>query len=155
MMNRRMVTGTLPRSSFIIHNSSFPLPMLHCIIVTPERTVRDCEAQFVALPLYDGEIGIALGHTPLVGRLGAGEMRITGESGVGRFYVEGGFVEVAGDVVSVLTPRGPGPRGRCDGRPRATPRSAPARPPTPNRSRCVSVSPTNTGPRIRVARRGE
>jgi len=79
--------------------------MIQCIVVTPERTVRDEPAEFVALPLYDGEIGIAPRHTPLIGRLGCGEMRITGEEGVSRFYLEGGFVEVLGDVISVLTQR--------------------------------------------------
>jgi len=78
---------------------------LQCIVVTPERTVEDQPAEFVALTLFDGEIGIAPGHTPLIGRLGFGEMRITGPAGTDRFYVEGGFVEVAGDVISVLTPR--------------------------------------------------
>lgn len=78
---------------------------LQCIVVTPERTVLDCQADFVALTLYDGEIGIAPGHTPLVGRLGPGEMRVTSEAGLERFYVEGGFVEVLGDVVTVLTGR--------------------------------------------------
>jgi F-type H+-transporting ATPase subunit epsilon len=78
---------------------------LHCIVVTPERTVRDEEADFVALTLFDGEIGIAPGHTPLVGRLGYGEMRITRAGNIARYYVEGGFVEVADDVVSVLTQR--------------------------------------------------
>jgi F-type H+-transporting ATPase subunit epsilon len=78
---------------------------LQCIIVTPERTVRDQRAEFVALPLYDGEIGIAPGHTPMIGRLGAGEMRIRTPDRTSRFYVEGGFVEVLGDVVSVLTSR--------------------------------------------------
>jgi F-type H+-transporting ATPase subunit epsilon len=75
------------------------------MVVTPERTVCDEQAQFVALPLYDGEIGIAPRHAPLIGRLGCGELRITGPTGLRRFYVEGGFVEVLGDVVSVLTPR--------------------------------------------------
>jgi F-type H+-transporting ATPase subunit epsilon len=79
--------------------------MLQCIVVTPERTVRDCAAQFVALPLYDGELGIAPRHTPLIGRLGCGELRISRGGTVSRFYLEGGFVEVLGDVVSVLTPR--------------------------------------------------
>jgi F-type H+-transporting ATPase subunit epsilon len=79
--------------------------MLHCIVVTPERTVCDERAEFVALPLYDGELGVAPRHTPLIGRLGCGELRITGEGGVSRFYVEGGFVEVLHDVVSVLTAR--------------------------------------------------
>lgn len=81
------------------------MPELKCLVVTPERTLRDVPAEFVALPLFDGEIGIAPGHSPLIGRLGSGEMRIHQEDGVERFYIEGGFVEVLGDVVSVLTRR--------------------------------------------------
>jgi F-type H+-transporting ATPase subunit epsilon len=79
---------------------------MQCIVVTPERTVYDQAAEFVALSLYDGEIGIAQGHTPLIGRLGCGEMRIRrSEQETDRYYIEGGFVEVLGDVVSVLTQR--------------------------------------------------
>jgi len=78
---------------------------LHCLIVTPERTVLDREVDFVALPLYDGEIGIAPGRAPMVGRLGPGEIRITSEKGFERLYVEGGFVEVVGTLVTVLTSR--------------------------------------------------
>ena len=81
------------------------MPQLQCILVTPERTLLEEPAEFVALPLYDGEIGIAPLHTPMIGRLGSGELRISGETGTRRFYVEGGFVEVAGDEVSVLTGR--------------------------------------------------
>lgn len=78
---------------------------LHCIVVTPERTQLDQPAEFVALPLFDGEIGIAAGHTPMIGRLGSGEMRISGSEGLDRYYVEGGFVEVSGSTVTVLTNR--------------------------------------------------
>ena len=78
---------------------------LQCIVVTPEQTVRDEPAEFVALTLFDGEIGVAPGHTPLIGRLGYGEMRITAGGTVSRYYVEGGFVEVVRNVVSVLTGR--------------------------------------------------
>ena len=78
---------------------------MQCIVVTPERTLYDQPAEFVALTLYDGEIGIAPGHTPMIGRLGYGEMRIRREGRADRYYVEGGFVEVLGDVVSVLTQR--------------------------------------------------
>ena len=78
---------------------------LQCIVVTPERTVRDTPADFVVLTLFDGEIGIAPGHTPLIGRLGSGEMRIRQGEATARYYVEGGFVEVVGNVVSVLTNR--------------------------------------------------
>jgi F-type H+-transporting ATPase subunit epsilon len=78
---------------------------MQCIVVTPERTVFDQSADFVALTLFDGEIGIAPGHTPMIGRLGFGEMRIRHEERDDRYYVEGGFVEVLDDVVSVLTRR--------------------------------------------------
>jgi F-type H+-transporting ATPase subunit epsilon len=79
--------------------------MLQCIVVTPERTLYDQPAEFVALTLFDGEIGIAPSHTPLIGRLGYGEMRIQADGRTEHYYVEGGFVEVLDDVVSVLTPR--------------------------------------------------
>ncbi len=81
------------------------MPDLRCIVVTPEQTVRDGLAEFVALTLFDGEIGIAAGHAPMIGRLGSGEMRITHEEGIDRYYLEGGFVEVLGNVVSILTSR--------------------------------------------------
>jgi F-type H+-transporting ATPase subunit epsilon len=78
---------------------------LKCIVVTPEQTVRETTADFVAVTLFDGEIGIGPGHTPLIGRLGYGELRIRHGKEIERFYVEGGFVEVVGDVISLLTHR--------------------------------------------------
>ena len=78
---------------------------LQCLIVTPEKTLLDQQAEFVALPLYDGEIGIAPDHTPMIGRLGAGELRIRTPERTSRFYVENGFVEVLNNVVTVLTSR--------------------------------------------------
>lgn len=78
---------------------------LQCVVVTPEATVVDTQAEFVALPLYDGEIGIAPLHSPMIGRLGYGELRIVSGGKTSSYYVDGGFVQVAGDVVSVLTNR--------------------------------------------------
>ena len=76
---------------------------LNCIVVTPEATALETSAEFVALPLYDGEIGIAPGRSPMIGRLGYGEMRIRGGGKTSRYYVDGGFVQVADNVISVLT----------------------------------------------------
>ncbi len=81
------------------------MAQLNCIVVTPEETALDEKTDFVALPLFDGEIGIGPGHSPLIGRLGFGEMRIRTGGIVRRFYVDGGFVQVNGNVVSVLTNR--------------------------------------------------
>lgn len=78
---------------------------MQCLVVTPEATVLDEPADFVALPLFDGEIGISPKHAPMLGRLGYGEMRVTRGGQTRRYYIDGGFVEVAADVISVLTQR--------------------------------------------------
>jgi F-type H+-transporting ATPase subunit epsilon len=85
-------------------HSSIPA-ILRCIVVTPETTVLDTAADFVALPLFDGEAGIAPGRAPLIGRLGYGELRVRSGESQNRYYVDGGFVQVARNVVSVLTNR--------------------------------------------------
>lgn len=77
---------------------------MKCIVVTPEKTVLDQEADLVVLPLYDGEYGIAPMHTPVIGRIGAGELRIKFEgNSLDSWYIEGGFAEVQNDMISVLT----------------------------------------------------
>jgi F-type H+-transporting ATPase subunit epsilon len=78
---------------------------LQCVVVTPERALLDETVDFVALPMYDGELGVLPGRAPLIGRLGPGELRIRHGEHVERFYVDGGFAQVRGDVVTVLTPR--------------------------------------------------
>ena len=70
---------------------------VRCVITTPESTVLDTRAEFISVPLFDGQRGIGRGHAPFVGRLGVGEVRITGEqggAGLRRTFIEGGFVEV-------------------------------------------------------------
>jgi F-type H+-transporting ATPase subunit epsilon len=78
---------------------------LQLVVVTPEATVLEETAEFVALPLFDGEIGIAPLHSPMIGRLGFGEMRVRRQGHVERYYVDGGFVQVVDNVVTVLTGR--------------------------------------------------
>lgn len=75
------------------------------MIVTPERAVLDEAADFVVLPMFDGELGVLPKRAPLVGRLGPGEIRIkNGETVTGRYFIEGGFAQVRSDTVTVLTP---------------------------------------------------
>ena len=76
---------------------------MQVVIVTPETTTLDVEADFVALPLISGEIGVLAGHAPTIGRIGLGEMRVRTGDVTNRFYIDGGFVQVVDDVVSVLT----------------------------------------------------
>ena len=78
---------------------------IQCVVVTPERAVLDEAADFVALPMYDGELGVLPGRAPLIGRLGFGELRTRRGGDVRRYYVDGGFAQVRQNVVTVLTPR--------------------------------------------------
>jgi F-type H+-transporting ATPase subunit epsilon len=78
---------------------------LFCTIVTPESLALDAQADFVAVPLYDGELGIAPLHSPLIGRLGYGELRLRLGSRETRFYVDGGFVQVSDNQVVIMTGR--------------------------------------------------
>ncbi|TWU27357.1 ATP synthase F1 subunit epsilon [Bythopirellula polymerisocia] len=82
-----------------------PTSQLRCIVVTPEETVLDATADFIAIPLFDGELGVGRGHSPMIGRLGYGELRLRTGSESDRYYVDGGFVQVVDNVVSVLTNR--------------------------------------------------
>jgi F-type H+-transporting ATPase subunit epsilon len=76
---------------------------LKCVVVTPEKAVLDEDADFVVVPMFDGELGVALDRLPLIGRLGFGELRITQGNQTKHFYVDGGFVQVRANVVTVLT----------------------------------------------------
>jgi len=78
---------------------------LQCIVVTPERAVLDQSADFVALPMYDGELGVLPGRAPLIGRLGSGELRLRHGNTADRYFIDGGFAQVRNNQVTVLTPK--------------------------------------------------
>ena len=77
---------------------------LSLVLVTPERTMFDRPVASIRVPLFDGSAGFYPGRAPLVGRLGLGELRLTDSAGVSEsYFIDGGFVQVKGSVVSVLT----------------------------------------------------
>ena len=76
---------------------------LHVSIVTPESTTFDRDVDSLVVPLFDGEAGILMGHAPMIGRLAPGELRVSTGSENFRFYVDGGFVQVLNNNVSVIT----------------------------------------------------
>ena len=76
-----------------------------CVVVTPEATSIEQDVDFVVVPLFDGEKGIAAGHSPMIGRLGYGELRLKSGGTTESFYVDGGFVQVETNVVSIMTGR--------------------------------------------------
>lgn len=77
---------------------------LRLILVTPEKTLFDRPVASIRVPMFDGSAGIYPGRAPLVGRLGIGELRLLGNDGVSEsYFVEGGFIQIKGEQVSVLT----------------------------------------------------
>lgn len=78
---------------------------LQVVVVTPECTAIDQQADSVTVTMMDGEAGILAGHAPMIGRLAPGELRFVSGGKSNSFYVDGGFVQVAENVVSILTGR--------------------------------------------------
>lgn len=83
---------------------------LHLTVITPARKVYDAPAAVLVAPAYDGELGVLPGHADLMALLGSGEVRITQPDGSRKYLaVRGGFLQVSGSTVTVLTPESVGP----------------------------------------------
>ncbi len=78
---------------------------LQLVVVTPETTLLDEPVAGVRFPLFDGQIGVLPGRTPLVGRLGTGELRITTATEERSFFIDGGFAQIRDNTVTLLTAR--------------------------------------------------
>ncbi len=75
----------------------------HCSVITPEGTVYDGPADFVAIPAFDGELGILHDRAPLLARLAAGRLRIRVGVEEHEWFISGGFAQVLENDASVLT----------------------------------------------------
>src|SRR5262245_7129790 len=71
-------------------------------IVTPEKRVLSVEADEAIVPGARGLFGVRPGHTPFLSLMEPGWMTLKDGATTQRYYVAGGFVEVASDVVRVL-----------------------------------------------------
>jgi F-type H+-transporting ATPase subunit epsilon len=77
--------------------------VLKVSVISPEATLFEGDADSVVAPAFDGEVGILTGHAPMVTLLGRGEVRLGDGSAARRFRVAGGFLQVADNVVRVVT----------------------------------------------------
>ena len=76
---------------------------LQLVLVTPETTLLDQPVTSLQFPLFDGQIGVLPGRAPLVGRLGVGALKFDSAARSQTYYVEGGFAQIKGSVVTILT----------------------------------------------------
>ncbi len=78
---------------------------LRLVLVTPETTLVDEPVHSLRFPLFDGQMGVLPGRAPVVGRLGAGPLTLRTDRGETVYFIDGGFVQIKGSVVSILTHR--------------------------------------------------
>ena len=78
---------------------------LHVVVISPEKTIFEGEAESVIAPAADGHLGILRGHAPLMALLGEGDLRVKSGGRTEHFHVEGGFLQVVDNVVTVLSER--------------------------------------------------
>jgi len=72
-------------------------------LVSPERILASEEASMVIVPGGEGEFGVLADHAPMLSSLRPGVVSVTSPSGeVKRIFVSGGFVDVTGELCSVL-----------------------------------------------------
>ncbi len=72
-------------------------------LVSPEKELASRMVKAVQAPGVEGAFEVLPGHAPVLSILRPGVLVITEISGAEtKFYVRGGYVEVAGDVMSVL-----------------------------------------------------
>jgi F-type H+-transporting ATPase subunit epsilon len=76
---------------------------VHVELVSPERLLYSGDADVVVCRTTEGDIAFLPGHAPFVGALGIGIVRIIHESGEDVAAIHGGFVEVTGDRVIILS----------------------------------------------------
>ena len=72
-------------------------------VISPEKTIFDGEADSIVVPAWDGQLGVMKGHAPMLVLLGEGELRVTTGGSEQKFQISGGFMQVADDVVTVLS----------------------------------------------------
>jgi F-type H+-transporting ATPase subunit epsilon len=71
-------------------------------VATPERLFVQEDVSSVELPGKDGYLGVLAGHAPLLGRLGAGVLTYDQGGQQRALAVDGGFIEIFENHVSVL-----------------------------------------------------
>ena len=75
---------------------------LHVRVVTPEKPMYEGDANLVIVPAHDGEVGIQARHVRFLASLGFGTLRVHAGGTVHVWFLEGGFVQVGENRVTVL-----------------------------------------------------
>ena len=75
---------------------------IQCDIVSAEGSIFSGAAEMVIATGEMGDLGVSVGHSPLLTGLKPGPVRVLANEDEVVFYVSGGFLEVQPNVVTVL-----------------------------------------------------
>jgi F-type H+-transporting ATPase subunit epsilon len=76
---------------------------MNVAVVSPEQVLFEGEASQVVTRTTEGDVAFLGGHAPFLGTLVECETRVyLNDGSVRRFDIDGGFVEVSNDTVSIL-----------------------------------------------------
>lgn len=75
---------------------------MRVVVLSPEKELYRGEASSVKVPGTDGQFVILNNHAPIVSSLAAGEVTIKTAGQVLTYTINGGFVEVINNEVSLL-----------------------------------------------------
>jgi len=75
----------------------------HCSVITPEREVLSTEATAAVFTAHDGQVGILFQRAPMVYLLGVGNMHIDDADGRHNLFINGGFVQMLDNNLTILT----------------------------------------------------
>ncbi len=74
----------------------------HVEIITLEKVVYSGDVESVVVPGAEGQLGILANHASLMSILSTGLIRLISEGNEVRFNVDGGFIEVNKNSVTIL-----------------------------------------------------
>ena len=84
-----------------------------CKLITPESRVFDASVSYASVPMWDGARGFMASAGAIVGKLGAGALRVEfvdryelgvklQESGSKQWFIDGGFMQFVDNTLTIL-----------------------------------------------------
>ncbi len=72
-------------------------------LITPEAIMLEASVTFAQVPAHDGLVGILNHRAPLLAKMGTGILRLDTAAGTQRFLVSGGYAQMKGEELTILT----------------------------------------------------
>ena len=74
-------------------------------LVSPESLVLSAQVDSVSVPGLEGDFGVLPNHSPVMAMVRPGVLRVENDGEVIDYHVDGGFVDVTPEGVTVLAER--------------------------------------------------